>query len=262
MPTVLVTNDDGINSPGLYALAAAAHAMGLETTIYAPDCEASGSGAALAAHTTNGHIHVRVCQPSKLAQVDTYAVNAQPALISLAAMTGYCGPIPEVVLSGINDGANVGTALPHSGTFSAALVAAAHGARAMAVSLEGTDSHTGHSHWDSATHIASTLLPDLLAGPPGHLLNVNVPARPRSTLRDTRTARLGTGGIDRTVEKFVTSRSGWPTVPARHPVSAHSGHGATPEAASQEAPDSDVALLHNGHPTVTPIELGKLGASC
>nr|WP_221381313.1 5'/3'-nucleotidase SurE [Actinoplanes polyasparticus] len=129
---VLITNDDGVSAPGILALAAAV-AGSHDVVVAAPQDEASGMSAALTAVVSDGQI---VVAPFELPGITAYGVAASPAYIVVLASLGVFGPPPDIVLSGINRGANAGRAVLHSGTVGAALTAANYGMRAMAVSLD------------------------------------------------------------------------------------------------------------------------------
>ncbi|MDQ3600420.1 MAG: 5'/3'-nucleotidase SurE, partial [Actinomycetota bacterium] len=109
----LVTNDDGIDSEGLAVLARAAVVAGLDVVVAAPLRESSGTGASLTATEDEGGILVQRRELPGLDGVVSYAVAAHPAFIALAAADGAFGPAPEVVLSGVNLGANLGRAILH-----------------------------------------------------------------------------------------------------------------------------------------------------
>jgi len=133
---ILVTNDDGVDSAGLHALARALVAAGRDVVVVAPDGEMSGSGAAI------GHIHADAsidALPVELPGLDgvpAYAVAGPPGLCVLAARLGGFGDPPDMVVSGINPGCNTGRAVLHSGTVGAALTAANFGVRGLAVSID------------------------------------------------------------------------------------------------------------------------------
>src|SRR5690349_8119032 len=122
---VLVTNDDGVQAPGIHRLARAAHDAGHDVTVAAPHEEASGMGAALTAVTDEGRVKFSRVSLSGLDGVPAFAVVASPAYIALLAGLDVFGPAPDLVLSGINRGANAGRAILHSGTVGAAVTAAA-----------------------------------------------------------------------------------------------------------------------------------------
>jgi 5'-nucleotidase len=175
VPRVLVTNDDGVRSSGLHRLATAAAATGADVVVAAPAAEASGSGAAITAVEQHGHIvHERLLVES-LGDLPVYAVPAAPALISLIAMHEAFGPPPDLVLSGVNHGANVGRAILHSGTVGAALTAGLNGARGLAVSLDVGLDPPDAPHWGTAAELAARIMPFLLEQPIGTVLNLNTP---------------------------------------------------------------------------------------
>src|SRR5215469_4750340 len=120
----LITNDDGIGSVGLRLLAEVAAGAGLEVTVAAPDTERSGSGTGLSALEPGGRLRLAEQALPGLDGIRAVAVQASPAFIVYAATGGAFGPVPDIVLSGINVGPNVGHAVLHSGTVGAALTAA------------------------------------------------------------------------------------------------------------------------------------------
>jgi 5'-nucleotidase len=138
---VLVTNDDGVASPGLHALARALVDDGFDVIVVAPDREMSGSAAAIGqVHVEEGIDAERVDLP-RLDGVPAYAVAGPPGLCVLTARLGGFGDPPDLVVSGINPGANTGRAVLHSGTVGAALTAANFGCRGLAVSIDVSTLH-------------------------------------------------------------------------------------------------------------------------
>src|SRR5207253_2756925 len=116
MTRALITNDDGITAEGLRWLAMAARDAGLEVVVAAPSTEASGSSAAITAAEEDGRVLVEQHELDGLAGVPAYGVSAAPGFIVLIATRGAFGPPPDIVLSGVNSGANTGRAVLHSGT--------------------------------------------------------------------------------------------------------------------------------------------------
>ncbi|MGH9040933.1 MAG: 5'/3'-nucleotidase SurE, partial [Acidimicrobiia bacterium] len=160
----LVTNDDGIASPGIAALARVAVGAGLDVVVAAPLRDTSGASASITAVEEEGRFVVEPRSLPGLEGCDVYGVGGLPAFIALTGCRGAFGPVPDVVLSGINHGPNTGFAVLHSGTVGAALTASTHGARAMAVSLHSgahirVPEHAGTPHWETAAEIARQLLP-------------------------------------------------------------------------------------------------------
>ncbi len=234
-PRVLVTNDDGIDSPGLVALARCAVDLGWQTVVAAPAEESSGTSAGLTAAKDDRQVAVERRTLAELPDVEAYAVAAHPALIVLAACHDGFGEPPDIVLSGVNRGANIGRAILHSGTVGAALTGSVNGARALAVSLDVGEESTA-PHWDTAADVTRDLLTRLAELPEGSVLNVNVPDR--EAVEEVRWTRLASFGR------------------AQHRVSQLDD--ATIEVSSvvvegELEPGTDAALLAAGHVTVTPL---------
>ncbi|MGX5695419.1 5'/3'-nucleotidase SurE [Agromyces soli] len=237
MTTVLITNDDGIASPGLHALAAAAAAEGLEVIVAAPAAESSGSSASIIGADRDGRIRMERREFDGLA-MPCWSVQAAPALIALIAAHGAFGPVPDAVLSGVNRGANIGRAILHSGTVGAALTGGASGARGLAVSLD-VGLHPVTHEWDAAARVARSVLRVLMASPPGTVLNLNVPNVAEASDREPRAATLAAFGIVQTTATEAGEGGLRLTVADLGPF---------------EDPESDAALLAEGHPTLTAID--------
>jgi len=242
VPRALVTNDDGIDSPGLWALAAAARAARLDVVVAAPHRDCSGVGTSVASVRDGSRTALHPRELPGMADVEAWAVEGHPAYIVHVAGRGWLDPEPDLVLSGINVGANVGHAVLHSGTVGAALTAARHGRRALAVSLETTWPPPEQLHWDTAAAVLTDVLARLIAAPAGTVLSLNVPDRPTAQLRELREARLARVGI---VQVCVTHRLGDDGADALHVTVG--------ELEDPPEPDTDAALLAAGHPTLTEL---------
>lgn len=242
MVRVLVTNDDGIDSPGLWALAAAARDAGLDVVVAAPHRDASGVGTSVLSVRDGARTGVHARELPGLPGVEAWAVEAHPSYIVWVAGHGWLDPAPDLVLSGINAGANVGHAVMHSGTVGAALTAARHGWRGLAVSLEATWPPPARLHWDNAVDVLTPVLAALLATPAGTVLSLNVPDRPAGALRELREARLARFGI---VQVRVAYRAGENGTGGLHTTFA--------ELEDPPEPGTDAALLAAGHPTLTEL---------
>jgi len=239
--TVLVTNDDGVSSPGLVALVRAVLAPGRRVVVAAPASDQSGTSAAVAPRPAEG---VRV-EPASLAGLEPHgadelvvmSVDGPPALAVLGARIGELGrPAAEasVVASGVNLGPNTGVAVLFSGTVGAALAGANLGLSGLAVSIDSFDP----DHLDTATAVAAAAFDWVLAAPAGTVLNVNVPDLPVARLAGFRPARLGRVG---TVQASVTERGAGPYL-------------ATFQLEPPEPePGSDGAFLRDGWVTVTSL---------
>jgi 5'-nucleotidase len=186
-PKILVTNDDGYNSQGLIEVAEALRAVG-EVTVVAPDQDMSGVG-----HSISIKQPVRVSQVRDR-KVPTYRCSGTPADCVVIGAFDLCGGTPELVVSGINRGPNVGDDINYSGTVAAAIEGIIIGLPAIAISLAATwPEHARDHHWSTACEVAVKLAREVLAEglPPLTLLNVNVPNVPARELRGTRWVRQG-----------------------------------------------------------------------
>jgi 5'-nucleotidase len=194
----LITNDDGVESPGLHALARVAVDAGLDVVIAAPSWDSSGAAASLTAVEREGRFVIDTREVADLADVVVYGAEAAPAFIVRAAGTGAFGAPPDIVLSGINRGPNTGHAVLHSGTVGAALTASTLGLPALAVSLDVRSSGAA-PHWDTAVAVARVALRWLLDSGEPRILNVNAPNCAPDRLCGIRAARLAAFGAVQTV---------------------------------------------------------------
>lgn len=201
---VLVTNDDGVRAPGLAVLARALAEAGLEVFVAAPATEASGAGAGVGPlHTMDAGIEVTSIEDPALEGIEVLAVEALPALIVIAACLGAYGPPPDLVVSGINPGRNVGRAVLHSGTIGAALTAVHFNKRGLAVSIQSGPfsafeaDRGGRIHFETAAALAAELAPRVVTAPTRTVVSCNVPNLPLSELRGLRWAKLARSGLIR-----------------------------------------------------------------
>src|SRR5579872_4808957 len=132
---ILVTNDDGVRAPGIAALARAAAGTDHDVVVVAPMIDYSGAGAAVGPVHSRDGVDYETHVIDDLDGVPTYGVDGPPALAVILACVGAFGPRPDLVLSGINLGLNVGRSALHSGTVGATLTAAQFGLRGLAVSI-------------------------------------------------------------------------------------------------------------------------------
>ena len=188
----LITNDDGIDSPGIRILAQVAVAAGLDVTVAAPDGERSGTSAMMSALEAGGRLLVEERKLDGLEDVPTVAVQATPAMIAFMGLHGGFGGRPDIVLAGINRGPNLGRAILHSGTVGAALTGASAGLPAMAV-LAGRGRLRALGHRGSGDGPGAGMVPGPRATP-SVVINVNVPDRPQAQVRGLRAARLESYG--------------------------------------------------------------------
>lgn len=234
----LVTNDDGIDAPGLAALTRLAVTAGLEVVVAAPAEQSSGASAAITAVREEGRTLVERRTLPEHPDVPAWAVRAQPGHIVVAALTGWLDPAPDLVLSGINHGANVGRAVLHSGTVGAILTAAVHDVRGLAVSLDVALHPEGDRCWDAADDVFPRVLELLLDAPPGTSLSLNVPDRPRAEHRELRHARLAAfGAVQARVDEVEDGGLRLGEI----------------EVGEEPEEGTDGALLAAGHPTLTAL---------
>lgn len=199
---IMVTNDDGIESVGLAVLARAMRQFG-EVTIVCPNTEYSGAGAAIGAL----HIADPEVATAEVDGIDTaWTVAGPPALCVFYARMGAFGFAPDLIVSGINPGANVGRAVYHSGTVGATLTGRNGGIPGIAVSqsfadpLEDTDEarndydeRVSRQLWDAAADIAVEVVAGMLDSTFGQcpVLNLNVPNRPVTEITGWEWAEVG-----------------------------------------------------------------------
>ena len=178
---VLVSNDDGVDAPGIQILAQRLAIVG-EVTVVAPDRDRSGASNSLT-----------LDQPIRVKKIDErrYRVAGTPTDCVHLALSGLLDHEPDIVVSGINNSANLGDDVIYSGTVSAAMEGRFLGLPAIAVSLVSTD-HRG-VHFQSAAQAALSIMQRLLVDPlpADTILNVNVPDRPWAELRGFAVTRLG-----------------------------------------------------------------------
>ncbi len=181
---ILIANDDGYLAPGLAALVKAMQGLG-EIRVIAPEQNASGTSNAL---TLSRPLSVFEAQGD--AQRGFLVVNGTPSDCVHVALTGVLDQRPDLVVSGINQGANMGDDTLYSGTVAAAMEGYLFGIPAIAFSQVDK----GWAHLDAATRVARSVVEQVLADPPLQrpwLLNVNIPNRPDADLLERRVTRLG-----------------------------------------------------------------------
>lgn len=245
---ILLTNDDGIKSPGLWAAAAALSELGY-VTVVAPRDQSSGMGRSLPI-TSDGIIKEEKLE-IKGQEWPVYAVGGTPAQAVLHGILEIMPQKPDIVVSGINYGSNLGTGITISGTVGAAMEAAALGYRALAVSLEtAPDLHLTYSkdvEFFVAAHFTLQFARFLLekpSFPDVDLLKVDVPddATIATPWHLTRLAK------QRYYDPVAPERKSW-SVPGTM------GYKEAPEP-EDEASDSDVYVLRKKRlVSVTPISL-------
>ena len=228
---ILLSNDDGYFAPGIEHLARTLGDLG-EITVVAPERDRSGASNSLTLdrplslrRTANGFYHV----------------NGTPTDCVHLAVTGMLDTLPDMVVSGINHGANMGDDTIYSGTVAAATEGYLLGVPAIAVSLVGKSA----SHFATAAQVAHQLVKRYLANPVREpmLLNVNVPDVPLSELRGIRITRLGRRHKAEPVVRAVTPRGETVYWVGAAGEAADAGEG------------TDFHAVANNYASVTPLQI-------
>jgi 5'-nucleotidase len=232
---ILVTNDDGIEAPGLHALAIALDDDGHDVLVVAPATDHSGYGAAVGDLGRQSDLHTTPASIPGAGHIAAFSLAGPPALCVMAARLGGFGDPPDLVASGINPGNNTGRAVLHSGTVGAALTGANLGVSGLAVSVGVGGDHA--TRFDTAAEVAAASIGWLATAAPKTVLNVNVPTGPIEDVRGSRWASLAPFG---TVRAALRTRDGVLEM-------------ALVEAEVELPPDSDTALVTAGYVAVTCI---------
>ena len=236
---LLLSNDDGVLAPGLFALKVALEAAGHSVTVCAPDRPRSASGHSITLH-----------KPLRLKQVPladgslAWAASGTPAdCVALGLLEVMSADTVDIVVSGINHGPNLGWDVTYSGTVSAAMEAVISGVPAIAVSVA---SYADDIHWDGvANFVAQTLVPQVAKQglPSATLLNVNAPDVPEIELKGVRITTQGDRQYVDRLEKRID--------PVGRPYYWLKG-----KLHDKESPEgSDTRAVGDGYISVTPIQL-------
>jgi 5'-nucleotidase len=233
---VLLTNDDGLHSPGLLALARAMPAAA-DTFVVAPEHERSAASHAITLHKPLRAVRTVFGETGLAA----WATNGTPADCVVLAVLDLLGPPPDVVVSGINAGANLGMDLIYSGTVSGAVEATLFGIAAIAVSVASFK----EIHWEPAAAYAAHLAQEVARRglPRDTFLNVNVPNLPADQIRGVEITRQSSRRYVSRLEKRADPRGRdyyWLT--------------GTAEAGTTE-PGTDAWAVAEGRISVTPLRL-------
>ena len=273
---VLVTNDDGVEGPGLHALAAAVAGLGHDVVVVAPTVDMSGAGASIGRMSAFPDLDAIPVVLPGAEGVPAYSLAGPPGMCVLACRLGALGDPPDLVVSGINPGCNTGRAVLHSGTVGAALTAANFGAKGLAVSIDmprtvaptdaeaeaetGTGTVAGGyvetevepegkseaegPKWSTAAAFVARAVAWLVDAPNGTVLNVNAPDLPLDQVRGVRWASLAPFGTVRTTVVQPLGRDG-----GRLQLELRPG----PRGTSDLPEDSDSALVKAGFVTITRL---------
>lgn len=228
---ILLSNDDGYFSPGITLLAESLKGFG-EIVVVAPERDRSGASNSL---TLDRPLSLRRA-PSGF-----YFVNGTPTDCVHLAVTGMLDPLPDMIVSGINHGANMGDDTIYSGTVAAATEGYLLGIPAIAVSLAG---HAA-SHFETAGRVVQDLVTRFLENPIREpvLLNVNVPDLPYEELKGMLVTRQGKRHKAESVVKVTTPRN-----ETMYWIGAAG-------AAQEAGPGTDFHAVAAGFVSITPLQI-------
>lgn len=227
---ILVSNDDGIHAYGLACLSDALRELG-DVIIVAPDRNRSGASNSL---TLDNPLRVDALEADK-----RYSVKGTPTDCVHFAVNQLLDPWPDIVVSGINHGANLGDDVIYSGTVAAATEGRHMGLPAVAMSL------VGETHFESAAHYAKLIVQHLRLHPlpSDQILNVNVPDLPLDQIQGIKVTRLGNRHRD---EKMISMLD-----PRGKPV-----YWVGPPGAKQDAGEgTDFHAIEQGYVSITPLHV-------
>ena len=232
---ILLTNDDGFDAPGLKALAQAVLVLG-EVAVCAPDQQASASG-----HSISLNSPIKVISGDWPGIPLAFRVASTPADCVRLGVMRLLPWKPDLIISGVNQGANYGSLIFYSGTVAAAAEGALLGIPSVAVSLTSHDSHDFSAAAAFARNLARMIAERGLE--PGLLLNVNVPPLSADRIRGV---SLTHQGEFRHTDDLAPHSD----------LPGHYGYVLNaPSEPDEEHPDSDVARVRAGYISVTPIHL-------
>ncbi len=237
---ILLTNDDGIDAPGLTVLEEIASDLGHEVWVVAPEHDQSG-----VSHAVSLHHPLRVVQyrPRR------FGINGTPGDCAVMGICHLMPNAPELVLSGVNRGANLGMETVFSGTVGGAMTAMLVGVKAIALSQVWTDRN--NVRWDTARRLAPGVIRRLLeiGWNADTCLNVNFPDRPADEVGPLTVARQGAGLLQGMMVETRTDPRGI----AYHWLNFRRG-------ARPQGPDADTDVIAAGRIAVTPIRYDRTDA--
>jgi 5'-nucleotidase len=231
--TILITNDDGIHSKGILELAKDLSKL-FDVLVMAPDREQSAVGHAITLSNP-----LRITKVENSIEIPLFSCNGTPADAVKLAIKVLMDEPPELLISGINHGANVGASLIYSGTVSAATEGTLLGIPSISVSI---DNRLG-GDYSTAIKFTELIAKKVLANglPEGVLLNINIPDIPPDEIKGVKVASQGNTNFNDFFEKRKDPRGQeyyWMT-------------GAM--VADDSHADHDVTALSNGYITITPV---------
>ena len=234
---ILLVNDDGIYAPGLRALRDVLTELGEVTTV-APLTEQSGVGHGIT------YLHpIMVKEIHEHGQHYGWAVDGSPADCTKLGILDFCGGRPDLIVSGINSGANIGLNVLYSGTVAAAIEGAFYGINSIAISIQQKAPEP--SDYPQAARWSVPLIRRLLKEypQPGHLWNINFPPTSEVPPVGVRFGAMGVKRHDDSVEKRLDPRGRPYYWSGLDPLRSHALE-----------PGTDVADLNQRYVTITPLQ--------
>lgn len=235
---ILVTNDDGVQAPGLLALAQEIRKLG-KVTVFAPDKNWSASG-----HVKTLERPLRVGETTLADGSSALQTDGAPSDCVALALLGITEKV-DLVISGINPHGNLGHDITYSGTVTAAMEAAITGVKGIAVSLESPEGHTGALDYSTAAIVARRVAERVIANglPEDVVVNVNVPYLKEAELKGYMITRQGL----RVYRDALDSRRD----PRGKPYYWIGGDAPT----GVDEPGTDFGALNAGYVSITPLQL-------
>ncbi len=238
---ILVTNDDGVQAPGLLALTQAMRQVADKVTVLAPDHNWSASG-----HVKTLHRPLRVIETRLDDGSTAWASDGAPSDCVALALLGFIPEKIDLVVSGINPNSNIGHDVTYSGTVTAAMEAAIWGIPGIAVSLNRPEKPTSEVDYTHAAEAARRVISWLMAQadiPKDLILNINVPYGPLAEMKGFRMTRQGLRIYHDELVRRLDPRG--------NPYYWIGGDAPT----GVDEPGTDYGALANGYVSITPIQL-------
>jgi len=240
---IMVSNDDGYNADGIKALTRSLKKLG-RVVVVAPEWEQSGTGHSLTLY--------RPLRSKKISK-DIYAVNGTPTDAIMVGMNCLLKRKPDILISGINNGANMGDDVTYSGTVAAAIEGTILGIPSIAVSqiFDKPPIESNIRAYDKAARFAARVAKSVLKYgiPKGTLLNINVPDPVKADSRRHRVTRLG----ERVYHDVITEKID----PRGEPYFWIGGH----YTVTGDDLDTDYSAIRDGYISVTPLDIDMTNRS-
>ena len=236
---ILVTNDDGVQAPGLLALAQEMRKLG-KVTVFAPDRNWSASG-----HVKTMERPLRVKETILADGTSAFTSDGAPSDCVALPLLGLLEEEVDLVVSGINPNANIGHDVTYSGTVTAAMEAVITGVQGIAVSLDSPDGYQGALDYSTAASVARRVAEQVIVDglPQGVVLNVNVPYLKENELAGYMITRQGLRVYRDALESRVDPRGKpyyW--IGGEYPTGV-------------DEPGTDFGALRAGCVSITPLHL-------